>query len=324
MQLNRFAKYAWFVVGWNVLVILWGAFVRASGSGAGCGSHWPLCNGEIVPQNPSIERIIEFTHRGMSGVALLLVAGLVLWAFRAFPWGRVRYGAVAAGVFILFEALIGAGLVLLGLVGTDDSAGRAVVIALHLVNTFLLLGALALTAWWASGGAAIQLRGEPLKTTALGVGLLGVAVVGMTGAITALGDTLFPSASLAQGLQQDIDPTAHFLTQLRVVHPGVAVLVALYVLYLTVLFKGTPGSTTSRLARALRVLVFVQLGAGAVNVLLLAPVWVQLVHLFLADMVWITLVLYAASLLAVERERIGREIPLNVPAASKSASYHVR
>src|SRR6266540_6286398 len=110
MKLDRFAKYAWFALAFNLLVIVWGAFVRASGSGAGCGSHWPLCNGEVVPVNPSIERVIEFTHRGMSGVALLLVLGMVIWAFRAYPPGRVRRGAVASMIFILIEALIGAAL----------------------------------------------------------------------------------------------------------------------------------------------------------------------------------------------------------------------
>ncbi|HZQ07656.1 MAG TPA: COX15/CtaA family protein, partial [Anaerolineae bacterium] len=135
MQLNRFAKFAWFVVAYNVLVILWGAFVRASGSGAGCGSHWPLCNGEVIPLNPSTARLIEFTHRTMSGIALLLVLALVIWAFGAYPRGRVRTGAIASGVFIILEALIGASLVLFGWVGMDQSTQRVYSISLHLVNT---------------------------------------------------------------------------------------------------------------------------------------------------------------------------------------------
>ncbi len=300
MKLNRFAKYAWFVVAFNILVILWGTFVRASGSGAGCGSHWPLCNGEVIPANPSIARIIEFTHRGMSGVALILVLGLIIWAFRAYPWGRIRYSAIASAVFILSEAIIGAGLVLLGLVGTDDSATRAVVIALHLINSFLLLLSLTLTAWWGSGGQPIRLRGRPLQTTIMGVALVGIAIVGTMGTITALGDTLFPSSSLAAGLQQDVNPTAHFLIQLRVVHPLFAIAVGAYLLYLTVFFKGTDGSATRKFAMTLRFLVIGQILAGGINVILLAPTWMQIVHLLLADLVWITLILYAASLLAVQ------------------------
>lgn len=302
MTLNRFAKYTWFVIAYNLLVILWGAFVRASGSGAGCGSHWPLCNGEVVPQNPSIERIIEFTHRGMSGIALVLVLGLVIWAFRAYPWGRVRYGAICSGVFILFEALIGATIVLFGWVGVDQSTTRVISISLHLANTFLLLGALSLTAWWASGGSALDLRSRPLHTTAMGIALFGVLVIGMTGAITALGDTLFPALSLAEGLSQDVNPGAHFLVQLRFLHPLVAVIVAMYLLYMTVMFHGKEGTPTRKLSLALRFLVIGQILAGGINIILLAPTWMQLVHLFLADMVWIVLILYSASVLAVQRE----------------------
>src|SRR5690242_3089494 len=119
MQLTRFAKFAWFCVAYNILVILWGAFVRASSSGAGCGSHWPLCNGEVIPLNPSTARIIEFTHRTMSGIDLPLLLVLGFFAFRLFPWGRVRVGALASIVFIGTEALLGAQLVTAGLVGDN-------------------------------------------------------------------------------------------------------------------------------------------------------------------------------------------------------------
>lgn len=299
MILDRFAKYAWFVVAYNILVILWGAFVRATGSGAGCGSHWPLCNGEVVPLNPSIERVIEFGHRTMSGIALLLVLGLVIWAFRKFPPGRVRQAAVASGIFIIIEALIGAAIVLMGLTGVDESTERVFSISMHLVNTFLLLAALSLTAWWASGGQGLDLRAQPRLTAAMGVGLLGLVLTGGAGALTALGDTLFPASSLAAGLQQDVNPTAHFLVQLRVIHPIIAVLVGTYLIILSIWVQGSDGSMTQKLARALRALVVVQIIAGGINILLLAPVWMQIVHLLLADLVWILMVLYAASALAV-------------------------
>ncbi len=302
MTLNRFAKFAWFVVGYNILVILWGAFVRASGSGAGCGSHWPLCDGQVLPLNPSLERAIEFTHRGMSGVALLLVLGMLLWAFRAYPWGNVRYGALASAIFIIIEALIGAALVLFGWVGMDKSVARVYTIAAHLVNTFLLLAALTLTAWWASGGKAINLRARPMQTFAMSLGLLGLIVTGAAGALTALGDTLFPASSLAEGIAQDVNPAAHFLVQLRVVHPLIAVFVGMYLLYLTVMLNGEAGSATRKFALTLRLLVVAQILAGGINVILLAPTWMQIVHLLLADVLWIVLVLYAASVLAPEPE----------------------
>ncbi|MFN8454080.1 MAG: COX15/CtaA family protein [Anaerolineae bacterium] len=78
VKLDRFAKYVWTVLAYNLAVILWGAFVRASGSGAGCGSHWPLCNGEVIPRTPQMETLVEFTHRLTSGLALLLVIGLTI------------------------------------------------------------------------------------------------------------------------------------------------------------------------------------------------------------------------------------------------------
>ena len=128
------------MLGWNVLVVLWGAYVRASGSGAGCGSHWPLCNGEVLPVAPRIETIIEFTHRMMSGVALVGVVVLWLWSRATFARGsRVRYMALASFAFLIAEALLGAGLVLFNYVDKDASVGRAFYLSLHLTNTLLLL-----------------------------------------------------------------------------------------------------------------------------------------------------------------------------------------
>ncbi|HEX5689765.1 MAG TPA: COX15/CtaA family protein, partial [Roseiflexaceae bacterium] len=227
---RRFATFAWAVLGYNLLVILWGAYVRATGSGAGCGAHWPLCNGEIIPRSPGSEMLVELTHRATSGIALLLVVGLLIWALRSYERGHlVRRGAKLAMLFMISEALVGAGLVLFKLVADNDSIYRAVAIVIHLLNTFLLLASLVLTAWWASGGAPLRWRGQGAVGIALVLGLLGVLFVGAAGAITALGDTLFPASSLAEGLQQDFSPTAHFLLQLRVIHPIAAIVTSVYV-----------------------------------------------------------------------------------------------
>ncbi len=301
-KLDRFAVFAWAVLVYNLAVILWGAYVRATGSGAGCGGHWPDCNGAVVPTSPALATVIEYSHRLTSGLSIVLVAILAIWAFRRFSRGHpVRTSAVASGILILTEAAIGAGLVLFGWVAQDVSVQRTISISLHLTNTFLLLAALTLTAWWASGGAPVQWSGrDPLKW-ALAIGLLGVGVIGITGAITALGDTLFPAGSLAAGPQQDVSPTASFLIRLRVIHPLIAVSVGVYLLFL-LSFYGSRASDLGVTWREwmVRVLVVVQIGAGAVNVILLAPVWMQLVHLFLADLVWIALVLYSAGLLAIQ------------------------
>ncbi len=300
MKLNRFAGYAWGVLVYNLLVILWGAYVRATGSGAGCGNHWPLCNGEVVPRPQQIETVIEFSHRLSSGLALLVVIALFIWAFRAYPKGHpVRLGSSLSLFFIITEALVGAGLVLFELVADNTSLARAIVMALHLVNTFLLLGALTLTAWWGSGGWPLRLRGQGTVTWLLGIGLVGMLILGASGGVTALGDTLYPATSLAEGLQQKFSPTANILVRLRLFHPLIAVIVGVYlVLAATICDARRPVPLTKRLTRLLTALYLVQLVAGAVNVVLLAPIWLQLLHLLLSDLIWITLVLLVSSVLA--------------------------
>lgn len=298
--MTRFAKYAWGVLACNLAVVLWGAYVRASGSGAGCGRHWPLCQGEVVPRDPATATLIELTHRLSSGAVLLLVAGLFLWSRRAAPRGSlVRLGAALSLVFMLGEALLGAGLVLFALVAHNDSLARAFSLGAHLLNTFLLLGSLALTAWWASGAAAPRVRERRATAWLLAIGLLGTMVVGMSGAIAALGDTLFPATSVVEGLRQDTSPTAHILLRLRVLHPSAAVVVGFYLIAIaTVVAVRTDEVLPGRLARALALLVLVQWLAGMLNIALLAPIWLQLVHLFLADSIWITLVLLSAAALS--------------------------
>jgi heme A synthase len=296
----RFAKYTWGVLAANLGVVLWGAYVRASGSGAGCGSHWPLCTGEVIPRSPALATIIELTHRVTSGVALLLVVGLLIWSRRvAPPRSSVRLGATLSMLFMLGEAGIGASLVKLELVAHNASLARALYLSAHLLNTFLLLGSLALTGWWASGGAQLALRGRSARLWLLGIGVVGTLLVGMTGAITALGDTLFPAGSLLEGLRQDTSGTAHLLVRLRVLHPVLAIGTGLYLLALaaSVAARGR-GPIVSGLARGLGTLVVAQWVAGLTNVALLAPVWLQLTHLLLADLVWIVLVLLGAAVLA--------------------------
>ncbi len=302
LKLDRFSIYAWLVLIYNLAVILWGAFVRATGSGAGCGGHWPDCNGVVIPVAPQLATIIEFAHRTTSGVSLVLVAVLLVWAWLRYPKGHiVRLGAAGSVFFIITEALVGAGLVLFGWVAKDTSVYRPIADSVHLVNTFFLLAMLTLTAWWASGGARVQLRGQGAFKWALAAGLVGVMVIAVTGTVTALGDTLFPAGSLAEGLQQDASATASFLIRLRVIHPILAIAVGGYLLFLLSFLGGRASHAgAGRLEWTVRALVFVQIFAVAINVILLAPIWMQLVHLLLADLVWIALVLYSASLLNAE------------------------
>ena len=304
--MRRFSKAAWLVLLYNLAVIAWGAFVRATGSGAGCGKHWPMCNGVVVPRAPSVATLIEFSHRLTSGLALLLVVGLAVWAFRVYPRGHVvRKGAAASVALMLTEALVGAGLVLLELVAHDASLRRAVALPTHLVNTFFLLAALALTAWWSTvvpsdhTGPVVRLRGQGGAGAFVAASLVGTLLLGVSGAVTALGDTLFPAASLAEGMRQDFSPTAHFLLRLRVWLPSLALLVgALVAVTALVVWLTRDGRRTRRFAGLVVGLFLAQLVAGVTNLLLLVPVWMQLVHLLLADLLWISLVLLAASVVA--------------------------
>jgi heme a synthase len=301
MKFGRFARFAWGVLAYNLVVIVWGAYVRATGSGAGCGSHWPLCNGDVVPRAPETATLIEFTHRATSGIALIAVVALYLWARRAYPRGDiVRTGALLSLVFIIIEALLGAGLVLFELVADNDSGMRAFSMVAHLVNTFILVAVLALTAWWASGGAKPADQYPRTRLALIGTGLAALLMVGATGAIAALGDTLFPAETLGEGLRDSFSRESHPLVQLRKYHPLLAVLAGLYVAGLArYLARVRPSRAVSRLAAAVVGIYVIQVAIGVINLILLAPVAMQLVHLLFADFVWIAFVLLSAAVSGV-------------------------
>ena len=290
---SRFRTYAWVTIALTVAVIAGGAVVRATGSGAGCGSHWPRCNGAVVPSGTT-ESVIEFSHRATSGLAFIAVAILAIWA-RRHMGSLVAKAATVAFVFIVGEVLIGAALVLGEWVAEDTSVTRAVIDAFHLVNTLGLLAALGLTAWWAGGGAPIRLRPATPAGRRLLWGMAAIVVVSAAGALTALGDTLFPEATFAD----DFDNSSHFLVRLRVVHPVIAVAAAGYLLWVT---RSVADDEQSRsLASLTGSLVGLQLTVGVVNLALRAPIWLQVVHLLVADALWLALVMLTASQLARER-----------------------
>jgi heme A synthase len=301
---TRLARCAWGVLAYNIAVILWGAYVRASGSGAGCGSHWPFCNGEVLPRDPSIATMIEFSHRATSGVALLSVIALLVWTLRATRAGHpARGGAWASLFFILTEAAVGAGLVLFRLVADNATMARALFMAAHLMNTFILVACLTLTAHWLSGGAAVRVRGSGWRGGAVALGLAALIVTGISGAVAALGDTLFPAGSLGEALWSDLSPTAHLLIRLRVLHPAIAIGTGLLIAFGAPRLLRDAGDPSRRLAGAAAGLATLQLALGIVNVMLLAPIWMQLVHLLVADALWIACVLLSAGVLASNRGR---------------------
>jgi heme A synthase len=279
-----FARFTLFSLVFVIGVILWGALVRATGSGAGCGAHWPLCNGEMLPTIARYQTLIEFAHRATSGLSLLLVLGVWVRAQRLFPARHeVRRFALLSAVGIVIEAGIGAALVLLRLVEHDTSLDRAVSIALHLVNTCFLVGALALTWRAATREVAPGARSG-------GVWLSGFVLLAAAGAWTALGDTLFSVSSFGQGWARDWARDAHFLERLRILHPLLAVAWVSGVIPWLLELKRR-GQWVSRWAGRALGLILANLLIGGLNVLLAAPLALQIVHLAVANALWVALVL---------------------------------
>jgi heme A synthase len=292
-HLSALAKYSWVILIYTILVILYGAFVRASGSGAGCGSHWPTCNGDVIPQTDSIKTMIEFGHRVTSALLGPMVIALIIWAWRKHGFRhRVTQGSIWTFVFVLIEGGIGAGIVLFEYVADNPSSARAVWMGAHLVNTLILLAITTATVYWASGGKPFRLGNNRSISSMLGIGLFLLLIVGAFGAITALGDTLFPAESFLEGAAAKFNPDSHFSVKARLWHPTIAVGTTIYLL---VIFWTTEEFWTtefrSRWTKINIGLLVLQIMGGLVNVLLAAPIWMQIVHLLMADLAWVALII---------------------------------
>jgi cytochrome c oxidase assembly protein subunit 15 len=297
------ARLAWLIVAYNIAIILWGAYVRVSGSGAGCGSRWPLCNGEILPSGTQSQTLIEFVHRVTSALSLVIVSFLVVWCWRRTSKGEwARYSSLCGLFFLFNEALLGALLVLSDHVGLDPSAAHALFLCLHFGNTLLLLAALTLTARWLSNRERhfVVVR-KPHERLAIGLGLVSVMAIGMTGSLASLGDTIFPAGSLWHALMQDFSSSSHMLLRLRLLHPVAAAIGSLYVLWLLWNLQGKRDWSALRLA--LGATLMAQIVLGLMNVIFLAPVWLQMTHLLVAELFWILVVLASAELLLVEQQQ---------------------
>lgn len=288
--MTKLMRFGWFVLAYNLFVIVFGAFVRATGSGAGCGSHWPTCQGAIIPRAPAIETIIEYTHRITSGLTIVFIVALVIWTWRTYPRGSaLRKTSGAAFAFIVVESLLGAGLVIFNLVLNDASLVRAFAMMAHLVNTFLLIGSLTLNAIFLTFGTPQGIRADRKMAWFYGAGVVAFFVLGASGAIAALGDTLYPSQSLLEGVRQDFVVTSNYLVRLRIYHPLIAVITCGYAIAYAFWArrKLTENNRLRIVSTGLIALALFQLCLGAINVVLLAPVWLQLVHLFITCLLWI-------------------------------------
>jgi heme a synthase len=286
------ARFAVATLGFFILVVLWGAVVRASGSGGGCGANWPLCNGDFFPQHPRLATVIEFTHRSTSGICTILDVVLIAWTFYATPRGhRARIAVLWSAGLLVVEAALGAVLVLRHYVEDNISTGRIVMQSIHFTNTLLLMGSLALVAWFLQGNASVRVRPGPRWAAWLAI--LSTIVVGATGALAALADTLFPSPDLRAALVSDFAANSPLLVRMRWMHPAAA-LIAFFCILLLV-------RTRTRTARMVLGLVLLQFVLGLADVLLLAPTWMQILHLFGAALYWVALVVLAAETILAGR-----------------------
>ena len=298
-------RFAWGVLAYFIAVILWGTLVRATGSGAGCGDHWPLCNGTVIQHSASVNTLIEFTHRITSGLSFFAVLGLLVWTFRGTVRGHLaRAAAVASVAFALIEAVLGALLVKLGYTAQSQAPHRPAFLALHLTNTLLLLAALTLTAHLLSRRKGF-LSGSVRLVAPFGAlaSVLVVMVVGVTGSLAALGDTLFPATSLGLALAQDFSATSGWLVRWRWTHPTVAFVASIFLIWLLVRAAQRSTHWDNRGLSALVLLLLAGVYVlGLLDVVLLAPLWVQVAHLLAADSLWASLVVLTARLTLQPKE----------------------
>ncbi len=291
-RLRGLPQYAALVVGFMVLVILEGALVRATGSGAGCGNHWPLCNGDFFPHHPRLATVIEYTHRSMTGFCTSLVAILVGWTFLARPRGdRARRAVVWSGILLITEALLGALLVKGSYVESNASDMRVVMQCIHFTNTMLLLAAITLTWWWLRDRPQPSTNFPPRARMAAWISLFATLFVGATGSVAALADTLFPPTSLQAAFLQDFAAQSPLMVRMRWLHPATAVIALSCAIWIALQIR-------NKLGQMVVGLVALQLLLGVADVLLLAPTWLQVLHLLGADLYWIALVVACASILA--------------------------
>jgi cytochrome c oxidase assembly protein subunit 15 len=324
-KMTAFTKYAIFSLAFNVLVILWGVFLRASKSGDGCGEHWLTCHGELIPSAPEFKTIIEFSHRistAIDGIVMLILLG---WAIRIWYSQRNRqsrqilFVSAASMFFVLTEAAVGAGLVLTGNTAEAITVARPFWAIGHLLNTFILLAFLTLTVWFAAGERRFFLRGNERSILFIVIAVVGLILVGMSGSLAALSNMLFPSASITEGIAKDLSAASNIILRLRVSHPVMSILLAVYLIFLSGFLKQRSNEAkVSKWSNWLSILVLVQIAFGAATLLTLGPIVMQLGHLLIADLIWIVFVLLAANSLSVNADQPFRhDLPLSTSASNE-------
>ena len=285
MIINKLSLYGLVV---SVFSIIAGAIVRATGSGDGCGASWPTCNGEIIPEFDTSSELIEFSHRSVSGVLLIITLIIFLKSFKDEVPTLQKKIIWSLTFFVLLEALIGAVIVIYEWVGMNSSAPRIIAVPLHLVNTFGLLGAYTLLFHLTQNSKTTL---NNFFDRGFKIGLFLFLLSGATGSIAALADVIFPSESFITGLAEDFDTNSEVLTRLRILHPIVASALSLY-LY----------SEANRLqneyqviTKNIKLLILLGVLLGVSNVISNIILPLSILHLLIADLLWIVYVYKSAE-----------------------------
>jgi heme A synthase len=286
VKLNSYSKLGLFL---SIVSILAGAFVRATGSGDGCGATWPTCKGRIIPALTDTSELIEFSHRSVSG--LLLVVTLIIFSkTRRFQKGSlVKVVTNYLTFFVIFEAIIGAIIVLFEWVGLNSSLPRIVAVPIHLVNTFGLLGCYAIL---------YKIVEDDLKEIKLIFNRNFILISflfllsGATGSITALADVLFPSASFIEGFLEDFDKTSEALTRLRILHPIISSALSLVLYVYSTRINKKYGVNV----KLLKTFVIVAVVLGVFNVISNIVLPLSILHLAIADFLWISYIYVSIDL----------------------------
>jgi cytochrome c oxidase assembly protein subunit 15 len=297
---KKFSRFAFALLVYTLIVILWGAWVRISHSGDGCGSSWPLCNGQVIPQVPHAKTWVEFSHRITSGLFGLFVIALVWWGIKiSSRTDPVRKALYASLFFMITEALLGAKLVLSGLVGKDDSVYRLSVMSLHQLNSLLLTGSVAMIVLLSIGTFERRSSSESISDRSTSARwllflLFSFIAIAITGGFAALSTTLFPSSSLLAGITQDFQENAHYLLRLRVSHPILGSLVGgSLALYFWLKSQQQQEASLQRASQQVALCLAAGVVFGFLTLLSLAPIWMKIVHLLLAHLMWIVLLRWA-------------------------------
>lgn len=310
--------FSWFTLGWTLLTILVGAVVRATHSGDGCGASWPSCDGAFtLSGDEHLSRIIEFSHRTVSGLNLVFVVVLLVAVLVMLPRGhRARRSAPWVLVSILIEAGIGAMIVLYGWVAADVSPARQISVPLHLLNTLVLTGVTALCVWHIGGGGALSFADRGRVRALVGLATM-LGLVAATGATTSLADTLFPSQSLSGGIAADLDRASAFIVQIRILHPILAILTgAAVAAYAWRHVEEAQRARHAWSAHAVILCVGLQVMVGFIHVAMLTPLATLLVHLALAQVLWVGFALFSFDLL---ERRVEAPTPMASALARSSA-----